>query len=459
MQAIQPLASSFRDPSGFVFLKDGILYRQVNKIFKEDFDHFINSGCYKHLITNKWLVPHEVVKEDFPGSNDRYLTLKPQRIPFISYSYEWCFDMLKDAALLTLRLVEECLPFGIILKDATPFNVQWCDGKPIFIDSLSFEKYDASQPWIAYRQFCENFLSPLLLMHYTRQPLQLLLLTHPDGIPLSLARSLLPWRSKFSFYTYLHIHLHERLASKTVGKELSQKNAFSEKKMLRLVDSLQSMIQSLHWKAKTTWEDYYHEANQRSNYLEQKRRIVTNWLDEIPGLKTAIDLGANEGEFSNLIAGKNIQTIAADVDSSAVNNLYKRIKKTGEKNIIPLIVDLTNPSPATGFNNKERLSFAERISADVALALALIHHLAIGKNVPFEKIATFFQELTNYLVIEFIPKQDEKVKVMLKQKKDIYNSYNEETFLKDFEKYFSTLKKETVGASGRTIYLMKNRHN
>src|SRR5690242_12814119 len=143
MQAIQPLASSFRDPAGFVFQKDGILYRQVNKSFKEDFDHFITSGCYNHLVTNKWLVQHEEIEEDFPGSGDCYRTLKPQKIAFISYPYEWCFDMLKDAALLTLRLVKECLPFGVILKDATPLNIQWCDGKPIFIDSLSFEKYDA----------------------------------------------------------------------------------------------------------------------------------------------------------------------------------------------------------------------------------------------------------------------------------------------------------------------------
>jgi ribosomal protein L11 methylase PrmA len=257
----------------------------------------------------------------------------------------------------------------------------------------------------------------------------------------------------------LHIHLHERLASKTAGKELSQKNAFSEKKMLRVVDSLQSLTDSLHWKAKTTWENYYEEANRRFNYLEQKRKIIADYLDEVPGLKTAVDLGANEGEFSYLMSGKNIQTIAADLDSTAVNNLYKRIKKTDERNILPLVVDLTSPSPASGFNNKERLSLTDRMNADVALALALIHHLAIGKNVPFDKIASFFGELANYLIIEFIPKEDEKVKMILRQKKDIYTDYNEENFLNVFQKYFSTVRKETIRDSGRTIYLMKKRRN
>ena len=217
-QTIQPLASSFRDPSGFVFQKEGIIYRQVNKIFKEHFDHFISSGCYDHLAKNGWLVLHEEVPGNLTDTENWYKTLKPQKIPFISYSYAWCFDMLKDASLLTLQLVKESVSFGMILKDATPFNVQWLNGKPVFIDTLSFEKYDASKPWIAYRQFCENFLSPLLLTYYRQQPLQNLLLVYPDGIPLSVTRSLLPGKSKFSFYTYLHIHIHERISSATEGK-------------------------------------------------------------------------------------------------------------------------------------------------------------------------------------------------------------------------------------------------
>ena len=195
-QTTQPLDSSFRDPSGFVFEKDGTLYRQVNNIFKEDFDHFISSGCYDHFIKKQWLVSHEEIVKNFTGSPGWYKTLKPQRVPFISYSSDWCFDMLKDAALLTLQMAKECIQFGVILKDATPYNIQWLDGKAVFIDTLSFERYDASQPWIAYRQFCESFLSPLLLMHYSHQPLQPLLSAYPDGIPLSITSALLPFRKK-----------------------------------------------------------------------------------------------------------------------------------------------------------------------------------------------------------------------------------------------------------------------
>jgi hypothetical protein len=455
-ETIQPLPSSFRDPSGFVFQKEEIVYRQVNKIFKEDFDHFINSGCYDQLTKNEWLIPHEEINENILALDDWYKTLKPQRIPFITYPYEWSFDMLKDAALLSLHLVTQSLPFGVVLKDATPFNVQWLNGKPVFIDTLSFEKYDPLKPWIAYRQFCENFLSPLLLMHYTGQSLQSLLLACPQGIPLSLTRKLLPWRSKFSFYTYLHIHLQERLASKSSGKEPQQQNDFSEKKFLRLIDSLQSLIQSLHWKTKTTtWENYYEEANERNDYVARKKKLINEWINEIPGLKTGIDVGSNDGKFSYLLSEKNINTIAVDFDHPAINKLYLDIKKQNEKNILPLLNDIANPSPAIGFLNKERNSFIERTNADITLALALIHHLAIGKNIPFEKMAELFETLTTYLIVEFIPKEDEKIQFMLKQKKDIYNDYSEENFARAFERYFVILKKEAVGDSGRIIYLMK----
>ncbi len=461
-QTTQPLESSFRDPSGFVFEKDGTLYRQVNNIFKEDFDHFIGSGCYDHLKENQWLIPHEEIAKNFTGSPGWYKTLKPQRIPFISYPYEWCFDMLKDAALLTLQLAKECTRFGIILKDATPFNIQWLDGRPVFIDTLSFERYDASQPWIAYRQFCESFLSPLLLMHYSHQPLQSILLAYPEGIPLSITRSLLPWRSKFSFYTYLHIHMHERLASKSAGKEIHHnkqapgKPVFSQKKFHRLLDSLRSLIQSLEWKGNVTnWDQYYEEANQRDDYVLQKKKTIIGWLSELSGIHTAIDLGANEGAFSFLLTAKGIKTIAADSDHSPISKLYRKIKQEKEKNILPLLIDLANPPPAIGLNNKERISFIGRIHCDLGLALALVHHLAIGKNIPFEKIAEFLKNVADHFIVEFIPKADKKVKFMLQQKKDIYTNYNEENFVNSFEKYFLIRKKMEIGDSGRTLYLIK----
>jgi hypothetical protein len=455
MQQLQPLPSSFRDPSGFVFEKDNLIYRQVNAVFKNDFDHFTSSGCYDHLVKKGLLISHEELNENLSGFNHWYKTLRPQKIPFISYPYEWSFDMLKDAALLTLELVEECIPFGLMLKDATPYNVQWLNGRLIFIDSLSFEKYDASRPWIAYRQFCESFLAPLSLMRFSKQALQPMLLGWPEGIPISVAKSLLPWQSRFYFYTFLHIHLHERFSAASKATQ-DPKTGFTEKKLRNLTSSLKTMIQKSEWKGRqTVWENYYTEASQRNDYLQQKKLIIENWLSGLPTIRTAIDLGANDGEFSFLLDEKNIPTISCDLDHAAINNLYKKIKTGNAKNILPLVIDLARPSPAVGLNNKERPSFIERTKTDLALALALIHHLAIGKNIPFDKIASLFSGMTDHLVIEFVPKKDEKIQFMLRQKKDIYTDYTEENFLGSFQKYFTVLQKQDVGDSGRTIYLMK----
>ncbi|MBC7873365.1 MAG: SAM-dependent methyltransferase [Ferruginibacter sp.] len=449
--------SSYRDPSGFIFKKNGVLYRQVNKIFREDFDLFISSGCYESLVKKGSLIPHRALNENLTGDEEWYATLQPEPLSFISYPYEWGFEMLKDAALLTLDLLKAGLGFGMLLKDATPYNIQWHKGKLIFIDSLSFEKYDETIPWIAYRQFCEHFLSPLLLAHHSRMPLQELLLAYSDGIPLAVTRSLLPWKTKFSMHTYLHIHLHAKYSmQQPTSPEPAKKNSFSKKKLLNLVASLEGLIKTLRLPdSQSTWSGYYDEASQRADYLEHKQKIIGKWIEKISPVATAADLGANKGEFSKLTAAKDIQTTAADFDPFCINTLYQEIKRSTQKNILPLIIDLSKPSPAIGVNNEERDSFINRAKVDLVLALALVHHLAIGKNIPFEKIAYLFQGICRYLIIEFVPKQDEKIQLMLSTKKDIYTQYTEENFIAAFTKYFIIKEKETIAGSGRTLYLMK----
>ena len=448
--------SSFRDPSGFIFEKEGILFRQVNQSCKEHFDHFMDSGCYRHFSEKGMLVRHEQIDQNFSGENNFYSTLKPDRVPFLSWPYEWCFDMLKDAALLTLRIARESLDFGMILKDATPFNIQFVDGKPVFIDTLSFEKFSGS-PWIAYRQYCENFLGPLLLMHYRKLPLQSLQLAWPDGIPLGVVKSLLPGKTRFSFHTWLHIHLHAKISVRKIeGK--SQEASFSKQKLINLLTSLEMLTGRLRFPAaKTTWSDYYQEASQRNDYLSEKKNIIQKWVEQLPGIISAADLGANDGKFSLLLAEKGLPTLAADADAHCINNLYREIKKNGEKKILPLVIDLSNPTPAIGVNNEERSSFLDRVQVDLVLALALIHHLAIGKNIPFEKIVRLFRQCGSYLIIEFVPKEDEKVKEMLYRKKDIYTEYNESSFRFAFEKYFIIDKTEAIPGSCRTLYLMKRK--
>jgi hypothetical protein len=448
--------SSYRDPSGFIFEKEGELYRQVNISFKEHFDHFLQSGCYRHLIEKTLLIPHEEINKNLTREGNCYTTIKPEKISFISYPSEWSFDMLKDAALLTLQLVRESLQFEMILKDATPYNIQWHKGKLIFIDTLSFEKYTET-PWVAYRQFCENFLGPLLIMYYSKQPLHQLFLAWPDGIPLEIIRSLLPKKSRFSLHTYLHIHLHSKISAKSQGHQ-NNIQKFSKQKLVNLISSLETLINKLILPiGKSVWSEYYEEASRRKNYLQQKKEIINHWLNEIHDIKTAADLGANEGEFSRLLTGNGVNVIAADFDPYCINKLYRQVKEAKEKNIQPLVLDLANPSPSTGVNNEERNSFLKRINSDLVLALALVHHLAIGKNIPFEKIADMFSRAGKYLIIEFISKEDEKIKLMLSNKKDIYTDYSEENFVAVFSNYFSIQHKIPVPDTQRALFIMERK--
>ncbi|MFI5130748.1 MAG: hypothetical protein ACHQFX_12180 [Chitinophagales bacterium] len=446
--------SSYRDPSGFIFESNGVLYRQVNSSFKEHFDHFIQSGCYDQLVKKALLVPHREVPENLTGSAEFYKTIRPEPIEFISFPYEWSFDMLKDAALLTLQLVKEGLKHDMILKDATPYNIQWHRGKLVFIDTLSFEKYQ-QVPWIAYRQFCESFLGPLLIMHYTKKQLPELMLAWPNGIPLNIVAAILPGRSRLSLHTYLHIHLHAKISRKK--NEVADKpRSLSKQKLLNLAGSLEILISKLKTPLdRSTWANYYDEAAQRNDYLEQKKKIITGWVGDMKAIKNAADLGANEGEFSKLLEEKNIYTIAADFDPYCINRLYHYIKDNNRKHIHPLVIDLSNPSPAIGVNNEERNSLISRVNVDLVLALALIHHLAIGKNIPLEMIADIFRRLGKTLIIEFVPRDDEKVKLMLRQKKDIYTAYTEANFVKAFGKYFTVMNKESIPGSRRILYLMK----
>ncbi len=447
--------ASFRDPSGYIFTQNGVLYRQVNQAFRTHFDLLISSGLYANLAGQKLLIPHEIMPENLTGEQQWYITLKPEPIRFISYPWEWSFDMLKDAALLTLRILKEALAHGLILKDATPFNLQWHQGRLIFIDSLSFETYNEEEPWIAYRQYCEMFLSPLLLMHYKQLPLQQLLLAWPEGIPLAVTSKLLPWKSRLSLHTYLHIHLNAKITGRQ-KQPLKKKIKFSRPKLLNLVRSLETLTLKLKApRGQSTWSGYYAEASARSSYLEEKKKIVSQWSGRFAAGTTITDFGANDGEFSKLLAAKKIEVIACDVDPTCINNLYMQIIASGESNIQPLLTDLANPSPGNGVNHTERLPLLQRLQNDAGIALALLHHLAIGRNIPIEMIAAMFHRTCRkFLIIEFVPKSDEKVQLLLAEKKDIYTDYTEEKFTNAFGAYFTVQEKQPVADSGRTLYLL-----
>ncbi|HEY0678772.1 MAG TPA: hypothetical protein VGD17_10835, partial [Chitinophagaceae bacterium] len=306
--------SSFRDPSGFVFRWEDRIYRQVNLKYATTYDRFMQSGLYDKLISAKRLLTHEEINENITGSTEWYKTLLPEQLSFISYPYEWCYDQLRDAALLVLDIMRQSINQGFILKDATPFNVQFHNGKPVWIDTLSFEVHDPSKPWVAYRQFCECFLFPLYLGRYLKTDIHKTLSTYLEGIPASLTGRLLPMRSGLSLGVWLHVYLQG--AVKSDSRPSPTQAGFSRKKLLNLIMHLETIIGGLRGRRTgTIWSDYYDTTILSRQYLEEKERLFRELLQEI-SYNSALDAGTNDGHFARILAESGADIIAIDNDSA-----------------------------------------------------------------------------------------------------------------------------------------------
>jgi ribosomal protein L11 methylase PrmA len=452
----RPLDSSFRDPSGFIFTRSGILYRQVNRVFRDEFEAVTGSGLYDELAHQGLLVPHRAVSLDLAATDDAIAVLQPEPIRFISYPYEWCFGQLRDAALLTLEIQERALVRGITLRDASAYNIQFEGGRPVFIDTLSFEPRKEGAPWAAYRQFCEHFVVPLALMSRVDVQLGALLRAHLEGIPLELGAQLLGTRSWRSLGLLFHVRLHaaaqHRYRDRAPGAAASR--PVTAQTVLGLVRSLRSVIEGLTWRAGgTEWADYTTDNNYSTGAAASKREAVTAMLRG-RGVRTVWDLGANTGEYSRAARAEVEHVVAFDIDPAAVERNYRRVRAEGERSLLPLRIDLTNPSPALGWAHRERLSLEQRGPADALLALALVHHLAIGHNLPLERIAAYLAGLGRMLVIEFVPKSDSQVQRMLRSRPDIFPHYTREGFEAAFRTCFRIEDVQPVADSERLLYRM-----
>lgn len=456
------IPGSFRDPSGFLFRQQGTLYRQVNPVYAADYDALLASGFYEAATDAGLLIPHvEVDPASLPGVEGAYRVLRPQEIPFVSFPYEWCFSQIKDAALLTLELQKRALDFRLSLKDASAYNVQFSGGRPVFIDTLSFERYVEGRPWVAYQQFCRHFLAPLALMAYSHVDLGKLFRLHIDGAPLELASRLLPFRTRLRLGLLMHVHLHARsqarYADAAAGGTPPRIGRVSLTGLRGLIASLERAVRRLEWRpAGTEWGEYYEDTNYSDAAYDHKAALVASFIDEIAP-QSVWDLGANTGVFSRLASGRGIHTVAFDVDAAAVEKNYRRIRENGETDLLPLVMDLTNPSSGTGWNESERQGLRERGPADLVLALALVHHLAISNNAPLERIASFFHGLGQALLVEFVPKSDSQVARLLATREDVFPGYTTDGFEKAFSSCFRLLRRERIEGSERALYLFERR--
>lgn len=451
---MQRLTGSFRDRSGYVFEQAGKIIRTINEPYKEHWEHLLTSGLLQKLKEMKLIVSFAELK---PASTS-WKTLQMRRVPCISYPYEWSFSQLKAAALLTLRVQTLALKHGMTLKDASAYNIQFIGSKPLFIDLLSFEKRKENEPWQAYRQFCMHFLAPLALA--SAEPrLGKLATLWIDGIPLDIAWALIPFKHKaLSAGLQMHLHLHAITEKKysdarTVSSSVKT-TVVSTQGLLDITASLAKCVKKLPGPSKPgEWTDYYTDTNYSSIADEAKLDIVRQTALAFSG-NLALDLGANTGKFSRVLANYFEQVIAADLDPQAVDLLFQRLQKEGNNTILPLIIDLANPSPAIGWSCAERDAFVGRWQANLVCALALTHHLFFTVGIPWDLQADFFAKLLQQgggLLMEFVPKEDSQVQRMLAARDDVFEDYNLETCLTAFKKHFELQSSTAVIDSKRTI--------
>ena len=454
--------ASFRDPSGFVFRRDGVLYRQVQPSAAADWDAFRSSGLYERLLADRAIVEHEDVALEMAATPGAAAVIRPRAIEFISYPYEWAFSQLKEAALLTLEVQSRALEAGMRLKDASAYNVQFDAGAPILIDSLSFERAEPTEPWPAYRQFCEHFIAPLALMAHRDARCGLMLRDFIDGIPLDLAARLLPGRTRLNLGLSAHLHLHAS-AQRRAAKEppapdgtARRERRISETGQLALLDSLKRTVSGLRHQPASEWLDYATATSYSDAATASKGQIVREMLEAVGG-RTAWDVGANVGVYSAMAADAGYRVIAFDQDAASVEAHWRRVRGDGNPAILPLILDLANPSPAIGWGLEERRSFLERGEPDVMLALALVHHLAIGNNVPLPAVARLFARMAPRAIVEFVPKEDPMTRRLLAARPDIFEHYDADGFRDAFGGPFRIAREAPVADSPRTIFLLERR--
>ena len=458
----QRVAGSFRDPAGFVFERDGVLYRQINRSFAAEFAQLSSSGLYDALVEASVLVPHEVVDVAAADPETAAVVIRPEPVRFISYPFEWAPGQLQAAALATLRAQELALEHGMSLRDASAYNVQFHQGRPVLIDTLSFAPLVEGAPWVAYRQFCQHFLAPLALMANVDVRLGQLQRVHLDGVPLDLAAQLLPGKTRLQPGLAMHVRAHaasQRRHAGSAGPETAKGESsgrpFSLQAFKGLITSLRKAVEKQTWEpSASAWRDYYAAKESYSDEaLSHKEELVAKILGEVEPA-TVWDFGANTGRFSRIAAAAGADVVSIEMDPSAVELNWRQVTEHSDTAVLPLWIDLANPTPSQGWAHTERPSLADRGPADLGLALALIHHLAIGGNVPLDDVAAWFASVCRRLVIEWVPKEDPMVQRLLASREDVFGDYTADRFEAAVSRWFTIERREAVRGSQRTLYVL-----
>ena len=448
---------SFRDPESRVFYAGADVYRALSADGLSDFEAVQASG----LLDDGRVVSTERV-EDVTALKDLLVhepaaVLRHERIPFVSYPYEWTFSMLKDAALLQLDLLLEALDHDLVLKDSTPYNVQFKGARPVFVDVGSFERLREGEPWVGYRQFCMLYLYPLLLQSAKGVPFRPWLRGAIDGITPPQMRDLMSFRDRFRRGVFTNVFLHARLEARYADRpdQVKQevKRVFKKELLVANVRKMRKLVERLQWDPpQGVWTAY----GERNTYTDDDARRKDDFVREVAGSRDwglVWDIGANNGRYSRIAAEGARTVLAVDADEGPVELLYRDLRAEGDEQILTLTMNLADPSPGLGWRGLERRALAERGKPDLVLALALIHHVAISANVPVREFIDWLASLGSALVIEFPTREDPMVKKLLAPKREgLHPDYELSFFERCLAEAFEVERSERLESGTRVLY-------
>ena len=465
MNDVHANPGSFRDPSGRIYHIGDRVFRSVTDYAADEFEFVRESKLIDRLAADGLVLPGEPVSSDVlgpDGGNARYVIEHP-RLPFIAYPYEWPFPALKAAALLHLDIHLAALEAEVTLSDASAYNIQFRGAEPVFIDILSFRRYREGEIWAGHRQFCEQFLNPLLLRSVLGIPHNSWYRGALEGIGTSDLNALLPWFRKLSLNILTHVVLQsafQRSAQKSTREKLKSAlagatlpRAAFEKMLVKLRGWIDSLAPA--GSDKTIWQDYTHCHSYSSEEAAAKRKFVAEFAAAAkPPLLW--DLGCNTGDYSAVALENGAgYVVGFDFDQGALEAGFARAK-SGKLKFQPLFFDGANPVPGQGWAETERMGFKARATGDAILALALVHHLVIGRNVPLPYVLDWLVSLAPQGVIEFVPKGDPMVQELLSLREDIFFDYSEDAFTNHLKKIADVVKSETITGTGRTLFWYRN---
>jgi SAM-dependent methyltransferase len=461
------IRGSFRDPSGYVFERDGLIYRAVDETCAGILKELEGSGLLAQLIDQERLVGTSILDDSnlvrlLASEHSGYGNfLKHDRIDTITYPNEWTISMLADAAVHTIDIQLMLLEGGLSLKDASAYNIQFIGFKPVFIDLSSIERPERRDLWIALGQFEQMFTYPILLCRYYGWDLASYFVGQINGRSVErVAQSIgMLGCSRPSVFldVTLPLILDRWARNRDIGgREMMTKSVKNSGAQVANLKRLRRKVQKISngYKPRGVWTEYGAICNYNERASVAKRNLVKEYLDRVKP-SWVLDMGCNVGEFSYIAAECGSDVLAADADHDAVEVLYRRLKEKPAA-ITPMVIDLSNPSPATGFRNQERMSFLERLDVDCVMVLALFHHLHVSGNLPVESIRDLFWDMTNdYLILEFIPPEDEMFRRLLKFRVDLYGGLNLDKVRKVFLYRFDIIQEKPIPGSLRTLLLLK----